>query len=230
MRTAADRRPTHPLRLHGVALLSAALVASDLSSPTAAREGPEVRGVSRNVLLSAIDAGIRDEIQPYRLKPVQKSGRIDGAVYTPYVRVARFARSAHLRGRRVTPEDIPAVVKEPVLHVAMHWPAGHPGPPPENLSDIVIALIDRPPSVPRVEQTMSFHPRWLVRALRMEDVDGASRTLAELPFDRAVLVGAFPAEFADRAVLEFTAYRTYWTETSGNSREMIVGFVRGPLK
>lgn len=230
MNTHAGRQLQCVLRLLAGGALVALMLGSFPYGPDAAStQGQESRGVSPDALLSAIEAGVREDVQPYRLKPVLKSGTIDGAVYTPHVRVARFARDAYLQGLRVTPENIPAAVREPVLHVAMLWKRGDPVFSVENLSDVVVAAIVRPPSR-SLEPDAAFHPGWLVPALRMENVNGASLTLGELPFDNSVKVGAFPMEFAERAVLEFAAYRTYWTQTGGNSRDLAVGFVRGPLK
>lgn len=232
MPTPARRRMAGPGYRRILAALSVTLAVSGLGydSGATAQRGAESDVMSRDALRAAIDAGVQNEIQPYYLQPVVKPGPIPGAVFTPHVRVARFARNAYLKGRHVTPEAIPSYVAEPVLHVAIDWSPGDVGRPVKNLSEVFIAAIERPPSAAPVEQSMYFHPKRLTHALRTESADEVSRRLGELPFSHAVKVGAFPAHFADRAVLEFVAYRTYWTSAGGNSRDMIVGFVNGPLK
>lgn len=57
--------------------------------------GTQLGGLDRALIEEALSLGASGEVRPYELK---ESGHVNGAVYTPFVRVAFAARAASLRG------------------------------------------------------------------------------------------------------------------------------------
>jgi len=78
----------------------------------------------------AIRAGIGGKVAPFPMysgtaeivkKYVSTGARAPAYVYTPFIRVALYAQAAHARGERVTENDLPRALLEPIVHIAFTW-------------------------------------------------------------------------------------------------------------
>jgi hypothetical protein len=151
-------------------------------------------------------------------------------VYTPFVRIAQFARAAHEQGKTVTPDRIPEQISAPVVYVAMLKPFQTPESAAAHTS---VAAIMRPPTALPAGQSAYFVPfeRRLIQAKRLVDVDEAERILGPIPLPDVVVVGVFPFESVQRSSVEFCAYRARKNARSEiPDYDVVAGFIRGPLR
>jgi len=87
------------------------------------------RALSRAEIQEAIDFGLSGDPQPYLLRHVRdrNGGTNDvvvAAVFTPFLRVAFAARSAHEKGRLFAPDDVPGWLVAPEILLAVRWYMG----------------------------------------------------------------------------------------------------------
>jgi hypothetical protein len=182
-----------------------------------------------DLISEAIAAGMTADVPPYQLKHVVDTTSVIGLVYTPYVRIARYARAMRLNGESVDPGRIPEAVSEDVIHVAIQQvrqSSSALGQP------VRVAAIVRPPGVSPPGKSAYFVPkgRALVPALRVEEVAMAERILGAIPLDDIGAVGVFPLSFANQLMLEFCAYREYADAAGAPAYDVVAGFASGPLR
>jgi hypothetical protein len=128
---------------------------------------------------AAIEYGTSRVPSPYELK--EKSGRVNGAVYTPFVRVAFAARALTQAGRPVTIADIPSSAVQPVTWFAMRWGPEDQVRVPAEAAANALGVVLSGPHVPEATQ-----PVWTSRDLGVLTTFGAP-----VPFDDAAIVAAF---------------------------------------
>ncbi len=178
----------------------------------------------------AIDDGITHEVKPYELRHVAGSNAVVGLLFTPYVRIARFARERHLAGKTVSPEEVPQHLSEPVVHVAMRKPQATPDVP--NVPIAIAAIfgpLDRPPP----SEIAYFIPRVppLSPPLRVETTDSAKRVMGAVTFHDLAGVAVFPVSSVQRPFVEFCAYREFYLPDDPHpSYDVVAGWVAGPLR
>lgn len=179
----------------------------------------------------AIAEGMRREVEPYALRGVHDQ-RLVGWIYTPHVRVARFARAASLKGVNVGPTDIPSEIADQfIMHVVMHNVANVASA--DGLGSVRLAAIRRPRTVPPPPTQPVYFvpvPRRLVHAEGIVGLERASFLLSWTPNSGNVLVGAFPAAFAKEPFPEFCVYREYTDASGGPAQSVSAGYAEGPLR
>lgn len=185
--------------------------------------GAEQSEVRQPVLDAAILAGKATEVHPYLLLESAQGRNTVGAVYTQFVRVARYVWMARQHGRDVDVTDIPASIGRRELHVVMPIPTEMPGA--EGPS---IAAIDRHPSAPPAGHSVYFgrSKSRLTPSIALITPEDLQRMVGELPIQRAALVGIFGPELAQRTVLEFCAY----DPDSTGDVQLVCGFANGPFR
>lgn len=175
----------------------------------------------------AIADGRAHDVQPYSLRHPLSTGKVPtGLVYTPYVRIARFARSAMLNGRTTTENDIPAAVREPVIHVVMRVPREDPraaGQP------VLVAAIRRSPHAPPPEQSAFFDVRNLRPPIRLETRPAAD-AVGVVPLDGVPIIGVFPLSALEHELVEFCSYQNFISDSGGPGHNVVAGYIRGPLR
>ena len=111
-------------------LLAAAVVATSLFLSTHSSAQIAHRGLTPEEIEAAIEAGIRGDTQPYRLRersPERGWAPESAYVTTPHLRVQLAAsRAWRERRHRLTPEEIPRGLLAPVALITM--PFGYPEP------------------------------------------------------------------------------------------------------
>jgi hypothetical protein len=181
-----------------------------------AQHEPEDRG---QTLEAAVRAGRAGEVHPYLLLQSGDARSTVGAVYTQFVRVARYV---WLNNRQIKLADIPNSVKRRELHVVLTIPPriGDDGP--------TMAAIDRHPSAqpPGVAAYFVLSER-LTPAIAVITPAAFEETVGAIPTERPGLVGMFAPELAQRKVPEFC---TYYADTVGNVVHFVCGYVAGPLR
>lgn len=168
------------------------------------------------------------DVQPYSLRhPIDNAGVTTGLVYTPYVRIARFARRAILNGHPPTHSDVPAAVSEPVIHVVMVVPREDPratGQP------VLVAEIRRSPYAPQPDQSAFFDVRNIRPAIRIETRRAAEAVLGVVPLNGVSIVGVFPLSALEHELVEFCSYQNFISETGVPGHNVVAGYIRGPLR
>jgi hypothetical protein len=176
---------------------------------------------TQRTLEAAVRAGKAAEVHPYLLRQ-SADGRITiGAVYTQFVRVARYVWVARKNGHKIELADIPDSVKRRELHVVLPIPPhiGDDGP--------AMAAIDRHPSAPPAGVSVYFvQSERLTPAIAVITPAAFEETVGAIPTERPGLVGMFPPEVAQRKVPEFC---TYDADRVGNVH-IVCGYVAGPLR
>jgi hypothetical protein len=184
----------------------------------AEQESPDSQGA----LEAAVRAGKAAEVRPYLLLQSADARSHVGAVYTQFVRVARYVWLARQKGHDIELKDIPEAIKRRELHVVLPLPLsfGDDGP--------AMAAIDRPPSAGLPGASVYFvrSERRLTPATAVMTPAAFEATMSTIPTQRAGFVGVFPAEVALREVPEFCAYDD---DHAGNIG-VICGYVQGPLR
>jgi hypothetical protein len=136
-------------------------------------------------LQDALTLGRAGRPLPYDLREL---GRVNGAVYTPFVRVAMLSHAARQRGEELSANEVPPSIYEPLIYFAMRW-SEHDWS----------RVLERGPrhqlSVRMVPRGFSpsyqaaVNPVWAT-----EDLSVLARFGAEKPFDDAAIVAAFPVD------------------------------------
>jgi hypothetical protein len=176
---------------------------------------------TQRLLEAAVRAGKTAEVHPYLLLQSADGRKTVGAVYTQFVRVARYVWLARKNGHEIELADIPNSVKRRELHVVLALPPhiGDDGP--------AMAAIDRHPSAQPAGVSVYFvQSERLTPAAAVITPAAFEKTVGAIPIERAGLVGMFPPEFAQRKVPEFC---TYDADRVGNVH-VVCGYVPGPLR
>lgn len=197
------------------------IAALNLLSPSA------IAGVQPSAEKTALDAawfaGTIGEVEPYPLLQSADGRTVVGAVYTQYVRVARYVWLARQKGEDPQVRDLPADVRASAIHVAMQLPAplvGGSGP--------LMAAIHRPPTAPAAGTSVYFVPgsNRLIPASSNVAVTTLERIAGRIPVSRVGFVGTFPQGIASQRTIEFCVY-------NGDSNEnyhLVSGYTAGPLR
>jgi hypothetical protein len=176
----------------------------------------------------AIAEGLRADIRPYELRGVLEPGLVVGYVYTPFVRIARWAHQAAGRGESTAPEKVPVETAQPVIHVLLRDSLRSrglaDGPTPR------IGAIRRPQSASPPGSSAYFIPvpGPLTEGITIS-AEAASAVLGEFPVSDILAVAVFPASYVTEPVLEFCVFEDYDPGT-GPSYEVTAGFLRGPIR
>jgi hypothetical protein len=181
--------------------------------------GAQHESEGAQTLEAAVRAGRTGEVDPYLLLQSADGRSKVGAVYTQFVRVARYV---WLQNRQIELADIPDYVKRRELHVVLPIPLriGDDGP--------TMAAIDRPPSARPAGVAAYFvqSARRLTPAIAVIAPAAFEQTVGAIPTERPGLVGMFAPEIAQRKVPEFCAYDA---DRVGNVG-VVCGYVAGPLR
>ena len=176
----------------------------------------------QRTLEAAVRAGETTEVHPYLLLQSADGRSTVGAVYTQFVRVARYVWLARKNGHEIELADIPDSVKRREVHVVLPIPPhiGDDGP--------AMAAIDRHPSAQPAGVSVYFvqSERRLTPATAVITPAAFEKTVGAIPIERAGLVGMFPPEVAQRKVPEFCSYDA---DRVGNVH-LVCGYVPGPLR
>jgi hypothetical protein len=166
---------------------------------------------------AAITWGSSGAPSPYVLHNQQRRGEVNGGVlaliYTPFVRVALAAKTAHDNYREFTPDDITEDLVKPVAYIAYRWYCcdGDHGADMEHwhpLSPFDYKIGVPGDLVATAEKRMFIKPLWVRR-----DVVELLKQFGTTPlYDDIVLVAAYPMP-ALAVGTEFAIYR----ELSGRS-------------
>lgn len=178
----------------------------------------------RTILDEAIVAGRGQEIQPYLLRQSADGQRVVGAVYTQFVRVARYVWKMKQHEVDVGVEDLPPALSSPLMHVMMQLPETGQSP---NLARMTV--ITRPDTSLPAGKSVYFLPvekRLPPPPVQMSSVERLRDIVGTLPISKASLVGAFPPELSQREVLEFCVYQP----TGDGGYHVVSGFVPGPVR
>lgn len=164
------------------------------------------------------------EVQPYQLRGSVDGKRLVGAVYTPFVRTARYVWRERRQDKDVAIESLPDEVTRPVLHVVME------AYPPNSSNDMqtLMAAINRPATAVAAGEGSYFMPfgNRMPPPIEMSSAHSLEAMVGKIAIEGAVLVGVFSAEFAHRHVLEFCVYQGH----DDGSYHVISGFVAGPVR
>jgi hypothetical protein len=187
--------------------------------------GGERLGVDEQPTLnSAVVAGRTSEVQPYMLLESVGSRNVVGAVYSQFVRVARYVWLNREPGLDLDVVDLPDSVKRNELQVVMTLP-----PATETADGLVMAAVNRPPSAVPAGFGAYFvqSERRLIPPIANIGLETFERTVGKVPIRRAGLVGMFRPELSERKVLEFCAYRH---GDDHDSVYVVCGYVAGPIR
>lgn len=143
---------------------------------------------------------------PRKVNPV-----IVGAVYTPFLRVALAARTAHRAGQSFVASDVPPDLIEPVVYVALRWYCCDHDHGDDLMSFHPFVPFDYKIAVPGQDRfTDSFlrlsklsleKPLWV-----RKDLTVLSKIGVELPYQDFVIVAGYPMS-AVTADSDFIIYR-----------------------
>jgi hypothetical protein len=181
----------------------------------------------RSFIQAAIADGLGGDVQPYVLRQNHTPHVVVGVIYTPYVRVARFARAARERGAVVSIDDIPEAVTAPVVHVAMR---SLPEDRSNGSQPFRIAAITRPPARYPPAGSSYFAPRNLHEPIRVMSRASAETVIGELSYGDVDLIGVFAESLVRRQWIEFALYQEYTTEQGSPGYSVSQGYVKGPLR
>ena len=97
-----------------------ALILGALMTTSSQTSGPAGSTDTKSIE-QAIQHGLVTKPRPYGLPSVFPQNRQPAAfVYTPFVRIAIAARTAHEAGRRFTIDDVDAEASSPLIHIVMN--------------------------------------------------------------------------------------------------------------
>jgi hypothetical protein len=134
----------------------------------------------------ALRTGRLERVKPHDLL---ENGRVNGAVYTPFVRVAMLSQAAGLNGRTLSVDDVPPEVYEPLVYFVMRWSDEHDWPRVlEHTARQSLQVTMVPAGFPPSHQ-QEVLPVWTT-----EDLGVLARFGAHKPFADAAIVAAFPVE------------------------------------
>ena len=141
----------------------------------------------RDLTPDPVAFGATHEVKPYAL---WEGKRLNGFVYTPFIRVAMAARAAAKRGTTLDASTLATLLSDPSVYVVMRWSS----------EDEQRARGDAPNTKPvvRVGITPEHYPLvkpWLVEPLWFtRDLSVLERFGAPSPFSDSAVVAAFPRE------------------------------------
>jgi hypothetical protein len=219
-----ERNREETLRITMINMLRALSLCVGLLVVTVGLFGAEQESEeTQRTLEAAVRAGKTTEVHPYLLLQSADARSTVGAVYTQFVRVARYVWLARKNGHEIELADIPESVKRRELHVVLPMPPhiGVDGP-------AMMAAIHRHPSAQPAGVSVYFvqSERRLTPATAVITPAAFEKTVGAIPIERAGLVGMFPAEVAQRKVPEFCIYDA---DRAGNVH-VICGYIPGPLR
>jgi hypothetical protein len=163
-------------------------------------------------------------VRPYVLLESVGSRNVVGAVYTQFVRVARYVWLNREASRDLDVADIPEAIKRSDLQVVMTLP-----PVTETADGLMMAAVNRPPSAVPAGVGAYFvqSERRLIPSIANIGLETFEQAVGKVSIRRPGLVGVFRSELAERKVLEFCTYRH---GDDHDSVYVVCGYVSGPIR
>ena len=141
----------------------------------------------RDLTPDPVAFGETHEVQPYEL---WEHTRLNGVVYTPFIRVAMAARAAAKRGTTLDASTLATLLSDPSVYVVMRWSSEDEqrarGHAPN--AQLVLRVGIMPEGYPEVKPWL-VEPLWVTRDLSVLERFGAPS-----PFTDGAVVAAFPRE------------------------------------